>query len=322
MKNMKKMVALALAVLLVFGLAACGAPAAPASPANGGGGDGDRIVVGYAALNLSNEFIRTLSDALEQRGEELGVDVITVDAQDVIERQVAAVEDFIAMGVDVIILNPIDAEALNPSVDLAYEAGIPLILVNTFTTNENYVSYVGSSNIVSGRIQGEFLAEEFAGQDDIYVVILRGVLGHSAEIERFEGLSETFLHLPGINILADQTGNWSREEGMRIMEDWLQRYPRIDVLASHNDEMALGALEAIMAAGRLDDILVVGIDAIADALTSVANGEMSATVFQDAAGQGSSAIEVAVRAARGETVNREYDIPFVLVTPANLADFQ
>ena len=313
---------LVLAALLVLTLGACGNGGNDAPDEGNGAGGDDTIVVGYAALNLSNEFVRVMTDALDQKAEELGVDVITIDGEDVIENQVAAVEDFIAMGVDVIILNPIDAEALNPSVDAAYEAGIPLILMNTFTTNPNYVSYVGSSNIVSGRIQGDYLAERFEGQDEIYVVILRGVLGHSAEIERFEGLSETFLHLPGVNVLADQTGNWAREEGMRIMEDWLQAYPRIDVLASQNDEMALGALEAIIAAGRLDEIVVLGIDAIADALTSIENGEMTASVFQDAAGQGSSAMEVAVRVARGETVNREYDIPFILVTPENVADFR
>jgi len=282
----------------------------------------ERVVVGYAALSLNNLFIKALSDALEERGREVGVDVITTDGQDNIERQVGQIEDFIARGVDVIILNPTDVDGLNSSVDACKAAGIPLILVNTTTTNTDYTCFVGSANEESGIIQGEFLADHFKGRDEVNTVILHGPFGHSAQIGRYDGLSQTFLNQPGVKVLAEQTGNWKREEGMRIMEDWLQRYPKIDCLAAQNDEMALGALEAIKAAGRLDEIVVVGIDALPDANAAVRSGEMAATVFQDGAGQGRGALDMAVKAAKGEEIPKEHMIPYILVTLDNVSEYE
>lgn len=308
---MKKVLVWVLAVAMAIWIA--GAPTAFAA---------DRpIVVGYAALSLNNAFIKALSEALEGRCKELGAEVLVSDAQDNIERQVGQIEDFIAKKVDVIILNPTDVEAMNPSVEACKKAGVPLILVNTTTTNTDYACYVGSANEESGIIQGQFLAEKFKGRDETKVVILHGPFGHSAEIGRLEGLKQTFLGQPGVKVLSEQTGNWKREEGLRIMEDWLQTYPEIDCLASQNDEMALGALEAIKAAGKLDEILVVGIDALPEACAAVKNGEMAATVFQDAAGQGIGAVEMAVKAAKGETVPKEYMIPYKLVTKENVDEY-
>ena len=146
---MKKVLVWALAVAMAIWTA--GAPMASAAD--------KPIVVGYAALSLNNAFIKALSEALEGRSKELGAEVLVSDAQDNIERQVGQIEDFIAKKVDVIILNPTDVEAMNPSVEACKKAGIPLILVNTTTTNTDYTCYVGSANEESGIIQGQFLAE-------------------------------------------------------------------------------------------------------------------------------------------------------------------
>jgi inositol transport system substrate-binding protein len=310
---MKKVLVLAFVGVMAVWVAAAGVSAAWAAE--------KPIVVGYGALSLNNAFIKALSEALEAKGKELGAEVLVSDAQDNIERQVGQIEDFIAKKVDVIIFNPTDVEAMNPSVEACKKAGIPLILVNTTTSNTDYTCYVGSSNEESGIIQGRFLAEKFKGRDDVKVVVLHGPFGHSAEIGRYEGLKQTFLNQPGVKVLSEQTGNWKREEGLRIMEDWLQAYPKIDCLASQNDEMALGALEAIKAAGRLDEILVVGIDALPEACAAVGRGEMAATVFQDAAGQGIGAIEMAVKAAKGESIPKEHMIPFKLVTKENVDEY-
>ena len=164
------------------------------------------------------------------------------------------------------------------------------------------------------------MADELGGKGNIVVIL--GPTSHSAQLDRSQGIEEVLANYPDIKIVAEQTANWDRAEAMTLMENWLQMGDQIDGVVAQNDEMAIGALKAIQAAGMEDSIKVVGIDAIADALALVKSEEMIGTVYQDAVGQGAGAVEAAVKAVKGEAVEKETLIPYVLITKENVAEWK
>jgi len=276
--------------------------------------------IGVAMKQNADTFVQKISDAITARGEELpDVEILMQDAEGDVATQLSQVEAFITQGVDAIILNAMDAEGLNPAVEMCIEAGIPLVECNTLTTNENYTCYVGSDDVDAGIIQGNFLKGVLP--EEAKVCIMYGPIGQSPQIKRIEGLTASLLDGSKIEVLQDQTANWKREEALALAEDWLTRYPDLDAIICQNDDMAMGALQAVQSAGRQDSVIVVGIDAIEDALQAVKDGTLACTVFQDASGQGSTAVDVALKLAKGETVEKSVMIPFQLVTTDNVADF-
>ena len=164
------------------------------------------------------------------------------------------------------------------------------------------------------------MADELGGKGNI--VVIDGPNAHSAQLDRSQGINEVLENYPDIKIIAEQTANWDRAEAMTLMENWLQMGDQIDGVVAQNDEMAIGALKAIQAANKQDSIKVVGIDAIADALTLVESGELIGTVYQDAVGQGAGAVEAAIKAVNGESLEKETLIPYKLVTVDNLDEFK
>ncbi len=198
------------------------------------------------------------------------------------------------------------------------DAGIPCITLSSDVSEDVGQVWVGSANEDGGKLSAEYAAELLDGKGN--VAVLRLMLGAFAEIGRMEGYEEVLAAHPDMKIVFDQSGNAQREEGMALMENWLSTGEQIDVVLAQNDAMALGAIEAIKAAGKMDEIKVIGIDAIKDALDSVKAGEMAATCFQDAIGQGEGALEMAVKAAGGEKIERN-NIPFELVTSENADEY-
>jgi inositol transport system substrate-binding protein len=153
------------------------------------------------------------------------------------------------------------------------------------------------------------------------IAVIHGPNGHSAEVQRTEGISEVLAKYPDAKIVLQQTANWDRAQALNLMENWLASGQKIDAVIAQNDEMALGALKAIEAAGRQKDIAVIGIDAIPDALKAVADGRLVGTVFQDAKGQGALAVDLAVQLVQGKQVKHDNYIPFQLVTKDNVTNF-
>lgn len=293
-----------------------------AAGGNSGSSDGGKkLKVGITYQNLQNEFILNIQDAVREKAKELDIQLIEADGQGKAENQIAAVENFITQKVDAIILNPFDKDGCAPAVDKAVAAGIPIIVVNAQVSNlEKATAYVGSDDEEAGRIEMQYVADLLGGKGN--VVIIHGPYGHSAEVGRTNGNMQILEQYPEMQVLYEQTGNWDRAEGMTLMENWLQTGKKIDAVVSQNDEMALGAYKAIEAAKKENEIIVVGIDAIPDALESVEQGKMAATVFQDSRGQGAMAVELAVKAAQGEQVDHINYIPFQLVTKENVAEFK
>jgi inositol transport system substrate-binding protein len=219
-----------------------------------------------------------------------------------------------------IVVVPVDTAATDPITKAAKDAKTPLVYVNRLPANlPDDVVFVGSNSIDAGIFQMEYIAEKLGGKGN--VVIMMGKLDNEAAIQRTAGVEQVAAKYPDIKITKKDTANWSRPEGLTLMENWLSTGDQIDAVCSNNDDMALGAIQAIEAAGLLGKIIVGGTDATPDALAAMDEGKLDVTVFQDAAGQGGGAIKAAIGLAKGETVETRVWIPYVLVTPDNYKDF-
>jgi len=279
-----------------------------------------RIAIGISYQNLQNEFIINIQDAVRAEAKKLDVDLVESDGQGKAENQISQVENFITRGVDAVILNPYDKEGSAHAVDLAVQAHKPIVVVNAIVSNlDKANAYVGSEDAEAGKIAAQRIMDVLHGKGKIAVI--HGPNGHSAEVQRSDGIRQVLAKYPDAKIVVEQTANWDRVQALNLMENWLASGQKIDAVIAQNDEMALGALKAIEAAGKQNDIAVIGIDAIPDALKAVADGKMVGTVFQDAKGQGAMAVDMAVQLAQGKQVNHDNYIPFQLVTKENVASF-
>lgn len=318
----KKFVFLLTCLMLVSMMSGCGAKTDTATSEPTDSTEAKTLKIGIS-MSEDTQFLTNVRKAAEKKADELGVEVVVNSGQGQVEKQINDMEAFITMGVDAIVFNPLDRDAMNEVVDKVKEAGIPLVEVNTFTSNENYDVYVGSPEEDAGRIQGEWIAKNIGESGGI--AIMYGQMGHSGQIGRYEGLKTSLLDkYPDWKVIVDKTGEWKREMGQSMMEDWLQSYKgKINVVAAQNDEMAMGAIAALEEAGMLDQIKVLGIDASPDAIKLVQEGKMALTVFQDSFGQGSKAVEVAVDLASGKpSPGKRIDIPFQEVNKDNAAEFE
>jgi len=280
---------------------------------------GKKPVIGVSLLNLSSEYIVMLDKAIEAKGGEVGVQLVVTDAQLSADKQVQQVESFIAQKVDAIILNPCEVEASSPAVDKAVAAGIPIVNVNS-ETRSTPTAFVGSHDEESARIAMGYIAQRLNGKGNI--VMMQGPMGQAAQIKREQGAREVLAKNPGIKLVADQAAGWDRAKAMGLMENWIQSYgDKINAVFAQNDEMEMGALLALEQAKLKNKVLVVSVDAIADALQAVKDGRLDATVFQDAKGQGANAVEVALKILRKQPYEKQVFIPFQLVTKDNVANY-
>jgi len=289
-------------------------------PAASGPSSGEKpLVIGASAMNLSSEFIAMITQAMEAKARELGVKLVVNDAQRSPERQVQQIESFIAQKVDAIIINPCEVEASSPGVDKAIAAGIPIVSVNSETRSKP-TAFIGSRDEESARLAMEFIAERLGGKGN--VLVMQGFLGQAAQIRRDQGAREVLARFPGLSVLAEQTAEWDRAKAMTLMENWIQAHgTKINAVFAHNDEMGLGAVLALERARLKSKVIVVSVDAIADALASVKDGRLDATVFQDSVGQGGTAVETAVKIIRKQPFEPEVYIPFQLVTRDNVEKY-
>jgi inositol transport system substrate-binding protein len=283
--------------------------------------EGKEIKIGVAILDYSDQFQTYILDGMEEKEKELGDMKITyADSKYDPGLQMNQVENFIASNVDVVVIGPVDEDSGATILKDCIEADIPVISYNRpFANQEDAVSYVGSDTVVSGEIEMKAVAEKLNGKGNI--VVISGTYGHQATIDRQAGYENILKDYPDIKIIAENTGNWYREEGMQVAENWIQSGMEINAIVCHNDEMAIGAYMALEDAGKSDDIFVAGIDGTEEALKYVKEGKLAISVFQDGRGQGSKAIEIAAKAARGEEVDKEYKIPYELITLENVDEF-
>ena len=279
----------------------------------------DQLTIAWVDGNQANESNAVCVDAAKAYAEENNINLLVLDGQGNGENQVSQVETVIQQGVDAIIVQPYDAAALQVGVEEAIEAGIPVLVTKTTIEDNSICPFVGQDDVIAGQMEMEWIAEQLGGKGNI--VIIEGPTGISAAIMRNDGIEQTLENYPDITVLHTQPADWNRDEGMNLMETWLQEGEQIDAVVAHNDEMALGAYDAIVDAGKAGEILVIGIDAIDAARASVAAGELDATVLQDVETIGQKTVEVAAAMANGEEVDDVYNVDPILLTIDNIGDY-
>ncbi|MCP3763654.1 sugar ABC transporter substrate-binding protein [Domibacillus sp. A3M-37] len=314
---MKKKLLLLMVMMMVFAtvLAGCGG-----GEDSGSGGE-EKLKIGVALPDFDDKWLSYLQDGMTNYEKEAGnIEGVYVDAMNDAAKQMSQVETFISQGVDAIAIVPVDTESVSTIVDMANAAEIPIVVVNrTYEGIEEATAFVGGNSIDSGIIQMEAVAELLGGKGN--VAIMNGQSGQEAEIKRTEGNKQVIDENPGLKLVKEKNADWDRAKGMTLMENWLQSGEKIDAVVANNDEMAIGAIMALEAAGKQDEVVVAGIDGTPDALEYVKSGKLKVSVFQDAAGQGSKGLEIAAKAAQGEEVEKMNFIEFELITPENVETY-
>ncbi|WP_243388139.1 ribose ABC transporter substrate-binding protein RbsB [Bacillus kexueae] len=272
--------------------------------------DDGEMKVGLSISTLNNPFFVTLKEGAEQAGEKEGVELIVVDAQNDSAKQINDIEDLIQQNVDVILVNPTDSSAITAAIESANQANIPVITVDRSAEGGEVVSHIASDNVEGGKMAGEYLVELLPEGGNI--VELEGIPGSSAARERGEGFHEVIDNVENIEVVSKQAADFDRAKGLMVMENILQGQSDIKAVFAHNDEMALGALEALQAQG-MNDVIVIGFDATDDAVKAVEAKEMAATVAQKPALIGETAVMSALKLMNGETTEEFIPVELELV---------
>ena len=260
------------------------------------------------AVSAQNAFFSALIQGAEQEAKTQGVKLTVADAGDSAAKQASDIKDFISKKVSVIIVNPVDSAGIAPSVAAAKKAGITVISLDRSVIGESVSSQIASDNVAGGKIAGSYLLKLVGENADI--AELQGSQGTSAATDRGKGFHEA---VDGkANVVASVTANFKREEGRIATENILRANPNVKGIFAHNDELALGAVDAVSAAGK--DIVIVGFDAIDDALAAVKEGRMAATVAQMPAKMGKTAVQTAVKLMNGEKVASSIPVSVMLIT--------
>ena len=296
-----------LLILAAVLISACAAPQAAAPTAVP-----SEKSLGLVLSTLNNPFFVTLRDGAQQAADAAGTKLIIVDAQDDSAKMTAGIEDLITKKVSAILINPTDSDAVVPAIQKANDSGIPVFTVDRGSNGGTVVSHIASDNVAGGSMAAEFLCNAIGGQGN--VVELQGVAGTSAARDRGQGFNDYMsASCQGVTIVAQQTANFNRDEGLTVFENILQAQPDIAGVFAHNDEMILGAIQAAEAANRTG-IVFVGFDAIDDAVQAVKDGKLAATVAQQPAEMGRLAVETALKSLNGEKVEASIPVPLTLVT--------
>jgi len=304
---MKKVIALVLCLVMVLSMTACRIVI-----------DGEEAVqrttndtIGLSVSTQNNPFFVTLVEGAKAAAKQLGVDMTVADAGDDAAKQTADIEDLVASGISVLIVNPVDSDAVAGAVESAIAKGVRVIAVDRVVNGVEIDCTIASDNIMGAELATNFLVEQLG--EGAVVAELQGVPGASATIDRgqgFHNVADTKLQ-----VAASQTANFNRAEGMNVMENMLQANGDIKGVFAANDEMALGAMEAIDGAGK--KVLVVGFDAIDDAIESIKAGRLGATIAQQPALIGSTAVENAVKMINGEGIEKSIPVEVTLITKDN-----
>ena len=307
---MKKLLGLTAASLLL--LAGCGGATLEGDNAESVAveeKEASELVVGASISTLNNPFFVSLEAGITGLAEENGTKIISVDAQDDTAKQTNDVDDLIQQGVDVLLINPVDSAAIAPAVEAANSAGIPVITIDRSSDGGEVVTLVASDNAAGGELAAQYIVE--LSGEGANTVQLEGVPGASATRERGEGFTK--IAEESLNLLDSQTANFDRAEGLTVMENMLQAHADIQAVFAQNDEMALGAIEAIEAAGLTGKIQVVGFDGTEDGMNAVEEGKMSATVAQQPEEMGRLALQAAFDFFAGKEVDEYIPSPLELV---------
>lgn len=310
---MKRIALMAVSLLTTVGLlAGCGASTAPTKdPAANQTAPAGKKVIGLAVSTLNNPFFVDLRDGAKAAADKAGVELVALDAQNDSAKQISQIEDLITKKVSVILINPTDGDAVVPAIEQANKAGIPVITVDRGASGGKVAAHVASDNVAGGKMAGDLILQLTQGKGK--VAELEGIPGTSAANDRGKGFHQAVDGKADLKVVAKQPADFDRAKGLKVMENILQANPEIAAVFAHNDEMALGALEAIKAAGKEGKVSVVGFDATDDAVKAVKDGKLAGTVAQKPKEIGRIAVEAAVKVADKQPVDAFIPVPLELV---------
>ena len=288
---------------------------------NRGDEAGDGPTVALVLKTLNNPFFIELAAGAQEAADSLGLELLVQapDREIDVEKQMQIIENLLQTDIDALALTPSGSREVVPAIAEANRAGVPVVIVDTRADAEalaqagaTIATFIGSDNVEGGRIAGRFVAEALGGQGT--VAVIEGIPGHETGDSRLRGFRESIAEHPGISIVASQTANWERDQAFNVTQNMLQSHNDLQAIFAANDVMALGAVEAVAAAGRTGDLIVVGFDAQDEAVAAIREGAMSASIAQHPREMGRIAVESAWRILQGDSVPAELPVGIELVT--------
>lgn len=310
--------ALAVAVAAAACSSAASGSGSSSGSSSGASASGSGITLGVTVSTLNNPYFVQFKDGVQAEAAKEGVTVTVTDANNDATQQADQVQNFVSQGDKAIIINPVDSNAAAPSVKLASRSNIPVISADRGVTGATVTQTVASDNVTGGKLAAEQLGKLLNGKGQ--VVVLEGTPGTSAANDREKGFEEGISEFPGIKVVAQQSANFDRTDGLNVMTNLYQAHPNIAGVFAANDEMALGAVKALGSkAGH--QIKVVAFDGTPDGLKAVQAGQINVDIAQQPKLLGQLAVEAAVKVAKGGTVPASDAIPVKIATSANVVQF-
>ena len=306
---MKKFLALILCLAMVMSMVGCvrividGEESSSQITANG--------TIGLSVSTQNNPFFVSLVEGAKKQASSLGVQITVADAGDDAAKQTSDIEDLVSSGISVLIVNPVDSDAVTGAVEAAKAKGVKVIAVDRAVNGTEIDCQIASDNVLGAELATQYIVDTLG--EGTVVAELEGVTGASAAIDRSQGFHN--IADAKLNVVARQTANFARTEGMSVMENMLQANPDIQAVFAANDEMALGAMEAISGAGK--KIMVMGFDATDDAIASIKAGQMAGTIAQQPDLIGSTSVEYALKLIAGESIPKSVPVEVTLITADN-----
>jgi ribose transport system substrate-binding protein len=308
-------------VLMVVGTLSLFALSCGRGPATTDG----KPTIALVVKTLNNPFFNDMQKGAEEAAKSLNVNLLVQAAEREVdvEKQMQIVENLIQSKVSALVITPSGSKEIVPAIVKANRAGIPVVILDTRVNPQTLTEaggkiagFIGSDNFEGGRLAGELMVKALGGKGK--VAVLEGIPGHETGDSRLKGFRQSIAQAPGIQIVSSQTANWERDQGYNVFQNMLQAQPDIQGLFACSDLMALGAVEAIAAAGKTGKIAVIGFDAFSEARDAVRKGAMVGTVAQSPAEMGRLGVESAARLLKGEKVQEEMTVKIQLITKDNL----
>jgi ribose transport system substrate-binding protein len=302
----------AVIIALSLGLVGCG------STESADEAEGEQYRVGVTVYNMSS-FITQGQEGMEAYADANNIELLWNSANNDVATQASQVESLINQGVDAIIIVPVQADSLQPQLEAAQEAGIPVLAVNTTLADEELItSAVLPDDVAAGAQEMQMMADALDGKGNI--VVLQGPLGSSPELDRTEGINSVLAEYPDINVLVMDTANWAREEAVNKVKNWISSFGGdIDGIVAENDDMGLGAVQALKEAGM--DVPVVGIDGIEDGLRAVEGGDFIGSSLQHGRVELAAGLAAALRVIKDEPYEKNYVYTMPPITPDNVDQY-
>lgn len=309
---MKKLIVFTLATISLLIAASC---------QRGSSTQNNQPTIALVLKTLNNPFFIEMQKGAQDAAQKLGVNLIVQAAEREVDvdKQMQIIENLIQTKVAALCVTPSGSKEVVPAIVKANKQGIPVLIVDTRVNQETLqaaggkiAGFIGSDNLEGGRVAGEFIAKKLGGKGK--AAILEGIPGHETGDSRLKGFREVIAKYPGIEIVSSQTANWERDQGYNVFQNMLQAHPDIQALFACSDLMALGAVEAIAAAGKTGKIIVVGFDAFSEARAAVNKGTMDATIAQSSYDMGKTAVENAWKLLKGENIQEDVSLKVELVT--------